>query len=101
MDSIYFGSTGAVLLFKYPLMKRKIAEIQNQMDGMEFDIVEVLMEDKLTEDISNLVCEDYTEEEIKHDFESIDWEKAYEQITKIENSKREMEIKMIEAERDR
>lgn len=86
LDSIYFGP-GQMLLFKYPLQKRKydslFAAVQKESGEEEVSkeeqherAFELLKEVGVTEDTSVVVCEDYSEEEIARDRDKVDWENA-------------------------
>lgn len=106
-DKIYFGS-GAMLMLKYPLLARhwekltKQIEEENAAEGVELDEDEIpllanekLLSEGLTNDFDALVCEDYTEEEIKRDEDAVDWEKAFEVVEKMEEQKRQAQLKKI------
>lgn len=109
MDKIYFGST-AMLLFKYPLLSKKQQQLREQIQqdmqeaeeqtNLEEDEMQVLVQSRLTQngltdDIDNVVCEEYTEEEIENDLTAIDWEQAYEEIQQVENEKRQRQLELI------
>lgn len=75
LDTVYFGP-GQMLLFKYPLQKRKydqlFAAIQKETEAEDLaeevqqaKAWELLNEVGVTTDLENVVCEDYTEDEIK------------------------------------
>ena len=78
LDKLYLGS-GAMLLFKYPLLNRKLMElmpaikdeIEAENEGQinagasDYEVRERAMarifENPISEDIENLECEDYTD----------------------------------------
>lgn len=110
LDTIYFGP-GQMLLFKYPMLKRKFDEmyaaIQKEDEAQEMTedeqrekAFDLLKQVGVTEDLNNLVCEDYTEEEIKQDHDKVDWEQALMTIEEAQNVKRQEELEMI-AEQER
>jgi len=56
----------------------------------------------VTDDISNVVCDEYTEEEILQDNEKIDWEQALMEIEAAQEVKRQQEFdKIAEQERQK
>ena len=99
LDTIYFGS-GAMLLFKYALQSRKceamrkeiMAETDDQEDGNTLSEEEInilvqsrLVDSGLTDDITQgVVCEDYTDEEIQKDIDAVDFDKAQDEVEKVE-----------------
>ena len=102
LDTIYFGTNG-MLLFKYPLMIRKVQDLRDVIrteieesenpTQLEDDELEVLVNSRLiengvTDDTENVICDDYTEDEIEADMRAIDWDQAYGEIERIENEKR-------------
>jgi len=108
LDTIYFGQ-GAMLLFKYPQMKRSLLDFRDEItqeqaeaeeeneDGdcerLEEDEIEALAYTRLMEqgvggnDPDDFVCTEYTDEEIKQDREQIDWETANEEVERINEEK--------------
>ena len=114
LDTIYVGH-GAMLLFKYPLLARKFKSLQAiateeakgedgfraNHDGIsEADIYNEafseLQKQGVTGDLSQLTCEDYTEDEINHDYNSIDYETAYGEVERMEEIKRKEHLKQIQ-----
>jgi hypothetical protein len=82
-----------MLLFKYPLQKRKFdaffAAVQDQEADLTADqqkerAMELLVEAGVSEDLSSLVCEEYSDQEIKQDYELVDFERASELIESAE-----------------
>jgi len=56
----------------------------------------------VTDDISNVVCDEYSEEEILQDNEKIDWEQALMEIEAAQEVKRQQEFdKIAEQERQK
>jgi len=56
----------------------------------------------VTDDFSNVVCEEYTEEEIAQDHYKIDWEQALMEIEAAQEVKRQKEFdKIAEQERQK
>lgn len=112
LDTIFFGS-GAMLLFKYPLMKVKVEQITAEIkaetagDDQEEDLAEdeinILVmsrlmdhglfdpedEEKITE------CLTYTDEDIQADMQAIDWEGAYIEVERMEEKKRAAQLEAI------
>lgn len=112
LDTIYFGS-GAMLLFKYPLLKQKVTKFtediktetagDDQEDDLAEDEINILVmsrvmehglfdpedEEKVTE------CVDYTEEDIQSDMQAIDWEGAYIEVERMEEKKRAAQLEAI------
>ena len=63
---------------------------------------ELLKQMGVTDDISNVVCDEYTEEEILQDNEKIDWEQALMEIEAAQEVKRQQEFdKIAEQERQK
>lgn len=108
MDRILFGQN-TILVFKYPLMNRKIKQIRAQVrrNNPNFDQEQVekfarmvLIEEGLInlddgskfeseeEETAHrqqlMTVEDYSEEEINEDINGVDWDYAYNEILKIE-----------------
>lgn len=97
-----------MLLFKYPLMKRTLIKIQEEIEQeqaeareadpeaevMEPDEIAALAFNRLmeqgvgTDDLAQVVCEDYTDEEIKNDRSAIDWEQAQEEVERVEEQRK-------------
>jgi hypothetical protein len=49
-----------------------------------------LLNEGITDDITvpeNIICNEYTDEDIKHDYEAVDWESAFEEVERIEDEK--------------
>lgn len=98
LDKLYFGS-GAMLLFKYPMQKRIMDRIWNEVEeedpSLDKDEIRVLAQDRLlnqglTDDITNMeeiVCEDYTDEEIREDIEAVDFDSAQAEVVRMEEEK--------------
>lgn len=63
---------------------------------------ELLKQMGVTDDISNVVCDEYSEEEILQDNEKIDWEQALMEIEAAQEVKRQQEFdKIAEQERQK
>lgn len=87
LDKIYFGS-GAMLLFKYPMQKRWVekykAEIKEEDEGLDDEEISILANERLlnsgiTDDIEKedeIICQDYTDEEIQADMDAVDFDHA-------------------------
>ena len=87
LDKIYFGS-GAMLLFKYPMQKRWVekykAEIRQEDEGLDDEEISILANERLlnsgiTDDIEKedeIICQDYTDEEIQADMDAVDFDHA-------------------------
>jgi len=100
LDTLYFGS-GNMLLFKYPYMKRCLMSIKQDLIEQQEESEEKLDEDEInqlaysklmeqgvgTNDMEQVICEDYSEEEIKEDFNAIDYEKAIEEVQRVEEER--------------
>ena len=54
----------------------------------------------MTDDTSNLICEDYTDDEIARDHDKVDWENALMAIEEAQAEKRKLEFEQI-AEQER
>jgi hypothetical protein len=55
-----------------------------------------LMEQGLgTDDLTQVVCEDYTDEEIKNDRSAIDWEQAQEEVERVEEQRKLAQFQAI------
>lgn len=76
-----------MLLFKYPLQKRRFdvlfAAVQKEDDAGAMSeaeqtakAIELLVQTGVIDDLGNLVCEDYTDAEIAEDYERVDYELA-------------------------
>jgi len=46
--------------------------------------------------LSKVICEEYTDEEIKQDHDAVDWDKAFDEINKMEEQKRQLYLQMIQ-----
>ena len=46
--------------------------------------------------MSKVICEEYTDEEIKQDHDAVDWDKAFDEINKMEEQKRQLYLQMIQ-----
>ena len=56
-----------------------------------------LVDSGFTDDISaGVVCDDYTPEEIQKDIDAVDFQKAYEEVEKMEEEKRKALTQMIQ-----
>ena len=110
LDTIYFVP-GQMLLFKYPLQMKKYEELEEaykeQNDAQEMapeelfeKVFEQLKETGVTDDIENVICEDYSEEEISRDHDKVDWEQALMAIEAAQEIKRKEEFEKI-AEQER
>ena len=89
-----------MLLFKYPLQNRKMAELREQIrqETAEEDLADdeiaaiaksrLLEEGLLSGESPSTECADYTDEEIRRDTESVDWESAFLEVEKREEEKR-------------
>lgn len=123
MDRVLFGSN-TILVFNYPLLKRRLAEVVDDLGEGEQEELErqakiVLIqrgliteqhiadaksagqEDADEDDIRRnlMVVEDYSEQEIEHDIAMIDWEYADNEVNHIEKLKQDK--KFIEEEKKR
>jgi hypothetical protein len=104
-----------MLLFKYPLLHKKFSSIKGvtaeeakgedgfraNKDGIsEEEIHDIafteLLKTGVTDDVSKVVCEDYTEDEITHDQNAVDFEQAYAEVERIEEIKRKEHLKKIQ-----
>ena len=101
-----------MLLFKYPLQYRAYKQIKaevwestqggdeafKQVSDEEIEALarERLFNEGVTTELDKVICEDYTEEEIKNDREAIDWETAYEEVQKIEEEQKAAQLKIIQ-----
>mmetsp|Transcript_2220 Transcript_2220/g.3342 ORF Transcript_2220/g.3342 Transcript_2220/m.3342 type:complete len:153 (+) Transcript_2220:1670-2128(+) len=104
-----------MLVFKYPLQKRVLTklkeevtqEMQQSGDDVEAEEIDILakarlMEQGVTTDLENVICEEYTEEEIEHDIAAADFETAFELVERVEEEKRQRELELIASkERER
>jgi hypothetical protein len=97
-----------MLLFKYPLMKRALLKYKDEIikeqdeakeddpdaESMDEDEIKALAYSRLmeqgvgTNDITEVVCNDYTEQEVKNDRNSIDWESAHEEVEVVEETRK-------------
>ena len=109
-----FGSN-TILVFKYPLLKRKLQEARDLLSqrtpGMDDDDLErearayVISHGLIANNDDNeenkadeseedalkrmITVEDYSEEEIEQDIAMVDWDFAYNEILKIEQRKKD------------
>ena len=130
LDRILFGSN-TILVFKYPLMKRKLLQIKSKFlseipdisaEELEQTAKQVLLNEPLiqisySEEESKeagdddalrrtaMTVEDYDDDEVEDDDRQIDWDFAMDEILKIENRKKdkanEEARKKMEEERTR
>lgn len=68
---------------------------------MSDEEIEVLAKQRLinegvTTDLENVICEDYTDDEIKNDQKAIDWDTAYEDVQKVEDQQKAAQLKIIQ-----
>lgn len=107
LDTIYFDSQSALILFKYPLQNRKVAELKKEVieetEGQDLGDEEIavlvqsrLLEQGVTTDLSKVICEEYTDEEVRQDHDALDWDKAFDEINKMEEQKRQLYLQMIQ-----
>lgn len=114
LDTVYFGP-GAMLLFKFPLMKRTLIRIQDEIqqeqaeareadpeaEVMDSDEIAALAYNRLmeqgvgTDDLTQVICEDYSEEEIKNDRNAVDWEQAQEEVDRVEEQRKQAQLEAI------
>jgi hypothetical protein len=114
LDRILFGSN-TILVFKYPLMKRKLLQIKSKFlseipdisaEELEQTAKQVLLNEPLiqisySEEESKeagdddalrrtaMTVEDYDDDEVEDDDRQIDWDFAMDEILKIENRKKD------------
>jgi hypothetical protein len=114
LDRILFGSN-TILVFKYPLMKRKLLQIKSKFlseipdisaEELEQTAKQVLLNEPLiqisySEEESKeagdddalrrtaMTVEDYDDDEVEYDDRQIDWDFAMDEILKIENRKKD------------
>jgi hypothetical protein len=50
----------------------------------------------VTDDLSKVVCEEYTEEEIEADFTAVEYETAYAEIERVESERRAKQLELIQ-----
>ena len=107
LDTIYFDSQSALILFKYPLQNRKVSELKKEVieetEGQDLGDEEIavlvqsrLLEQGVTTDLSKVICEEYTDEEVRHEHDAVDWGKAFDEINKMEEQKRQLYLQMIQ-----
>ena len=96
-----------MLLFKYPMQKRWVekfkAEIRQEEEGLDEEEISLfanarLLNSGITDDIENLaeiICEDYTDEEIQADIDAVDFDHAQAEVEKMEEEKRKAQLMMI------
>lgn len=84
-----------MLLFKYPLQKRKFDQLAATIASDDISSeehfnksFELLVQEGVTENESVLICEDYTEDEIHKDHDQVDWEQALMVIEAAQEAKR-------------
>ena len=51
-----------------------------------------MLAEGITQDISDLICEEYTDEDIEEDAKAIDYDFAYEEAHKLEDKKKKEQI---------
>ncbi len=104
-----------MLVFKYPLQKRVYDKLKEEVtqemqasgddvDAEEIDILTKarLMDQGVTSDLTQVICEDYTEDEIAQDIAVADFETAFALVEKVEEEKRQRELELIASkERER
>ena len=87
-----------------------VDEQEESKQELDSDEIDTLADSRLMEvgvrttDPDEVICEDYTEDEIKEDHDAVDWEIATEEVRKIEDERlrREQEEKdRIKEEEDR
>jgi hypothetical protein len=110
LDRILFGSN-TILVFKYPLLKRRLAHIKSQLLSEQPDLsgedLEKLANKQLAKigliDTSEeskeedeeelrrkqLTVQDYGDDEVEEDDNAIDWDFAFGEILKIEERKKD------------
>jgi len=114
LDRILFGSN-TILVFKYPLMKRKLLKLKSQLlsedpnfSGEELEVLAKRMllneplisqsneEEESKEEVDEdaqrrkaITVEDYDDDEVEDDDRQVDWDFAMDEILKIENRKKD------------
>lgn len=78
-------------------MKVDMAEEQ----GVTDDEITVLSKSRLltegvTEDLSALVVEDYTDAEIQADIDAVDFDAAYEEVNQVQERKRQAQFELLQ-----
>lgn len=105
LDRILFGKN-TIFVFKYPLMKKRLIAIREQIreenpsieeEELYFQAKELLSQESLRNEDEEEEKEgdengwvrvnDYSKEEIDEDLNAIDWDFAYKEVLKIENKK--------------
>ena len=82
------------------------AEKGEEGDQLDDDEINTLAYNKLieqgvgTDDITQVICEDYTDEEIKNDRDAINWEQANEEVERVEEQKKQ-ELLNMQKEQER
>jgi len=104
-----------MLLFKYPQMKRALLnykeDITNEQaeareedpeaEVMDEDEIEALAYNRLmeqgvgTNELSECVCQDYTDEEIRNDTTAIDYDHAIEEVERVEEHRKQQQLELI------
>ena len=95
-----------MLLFKYPLQKRKFDKlygaVQKEADAAGIPEEEIRKQAQLlleqlgvTQDLDNLACDEYTDVEIKQDAERIEYEQALSVIEEAEAARRQQELDLV------
>jgi len=109
-DRIMFG-TNTILVFKYPLMKRKLNAIKAKLKEEQTDLSEQELEAMARRQMENLdsivkgaesdqeqeeeskqsslKVEDYTKEEMDEDTNTVDWDTAYNEVLAVEEKKKD------------
>ena len=71
-----------------PAVNEEIAAAEEEETPTETEIkaraFQKACEAPLVEDLAQLECPEYTEQEIQHDIESVDWEAAFEEVNEME-----------------
>ena len=62
--------------------------------------IERLFEQPIAEDITQLECTDYTDQEIQNDIDAVDWEVAHEEVQEMERQKQQAHLE-LQLERER
>ena len=86
-----------MLLFKYPKMSKRgdaiatdIKEYESEIGNEELQrlVQQKLLQDGL-EDPNALICEEYTDQEIDRDLNSVTWEHSYLKVEEAEENERQ------------
>ena len=89
-----------------PALRTELAAAEGEADLSDAEIKERALarafEAPLAEDLAELECAEYTDQEMREDTEMVDWEAAFEEVGEMERQKQQAHLELqLELERQK